>query len=84
MKKRYFKHYPEAEDFANDLVFGGDDPTVQAELVEVWPDHESYDHSFQTGAWGDLYVVWGAEDEVDQALEALGEWTDKKGRVERS
>jgi hypothetical protein len=83
MRKRYFKHIGEAEDFANDMVFGGDDPDVEAELVEVWPDEASYTEAALTDAWGALYVIWGTEAEVDQGLELLGDWISAKGRVAR-
>ena len=83
MSKRYFTDATEAEDFVNDIVFGGDDPTIVGELVEVWASEEDFDIASMTGAWGRLYAVWGTEDEVDRDIESLGEWIDSKGRTGR-
>jgi hypothetical protein len=83
MRKRYFTDYTEAEDFANDMVFSGDDPDVEAELIETWPDAESFDRAALDDGWGDLYVIWGSAAEVDQALELQGDLFDSKGRITR-
>lgn len=82
MRKRFFKDYVEAEDFAGELVFGGD-AGIEAELVETWPDADTFDRASLTDAWGDLYVVWGTPEEVDLAVELLGPYVDSKGRVAR-
>lgn len=81
--KRRFTDYCEAEDFANDMVFGGDDPNVVAELVEVWPDEDAFDDARITDAWGTLYAVWGTDAEVDEEIAHLGPFIDSKGRTGR-
>ena len=81
--KRKFAEYTEAEDFANDMVFGGDDATIVAELVEVWPNEEAWNRSYHDESWGVLYVVWGTDAEVDTDVESLGEYVDSKGRTGR-
>ena len=81
--KRLFKDYNEAEDFVNDIVFGGDDPTIMGELVEVWPDANTYEEACQNDAWGVLYAVWGTEAQVEAEMYLLGEFIDRKGITAR-
>ena len=83
-RKRSFNDYADAEDFVNEIVFGGDDQTVVGELTEVWPDEESFTASFSDDSWGRLWAVWGTEEGVDAELEALGEFRDDKGRTGRA
>jgi hypothetical protein len=72
-----------AEDHVNEIVFGGDDPAMVGEVVEVWPSREVFDAAADSGAWGDVWAVWGTADEVDAELQHLGPYRDSKGRVER-
>jgi len=83
VSRKRFLDSVEAEIFAEELVFGGDDPQVEAELVEVWDDDDSYHEAALTGAWGTLYVVWGHEDEVRTEIDKLGDNIDCKGRIGR-
>lgn len=83
-RKRSFTRWDDAEDFSNEIVFGGDDPTVVAELTEVWPDEESFNRSLLDESWGRLWVVWGTDEGVDDELATLGEFRDDKGRTGRA
>jgi len=79
--QRIFTSWNEAEDFAEEMVFGHNDPNLVAELIEVWPSFEAFQED-EDSVNAVLYVVWGTPDEVDAEAEAFGIWTDRKGTIE--
>ena len=86
--KRTFQDYIKAEDFVNELVFGGDDPKIVGELVEVWRDEEHFNDSYtdpdNPEKWGVMYAVWGTEEELEAEVVKLGEYIDRKGITGRA
>lgn len=88
MTKRRFTDFTTAEDFLNEVIFGGDDRTIVGELVETWEDEDAYEAAYGVdgpAGWGTLYAVWGTQAEVDAEIDNMGDtlgyFIDRKGQT---